>query len=148
MTIAGSEIEYDDDATRAMYAEVPGGINACTCAECGNYRRVRDLVYPTGFRKMLSTLGIDGTKEIELTHWSGPDDSADENPADGNFAFVGRILSGRPGTSRRVQDPFDFWVDDDLHPTTRATFPDSGSLVDLHFYVADVPSAEGGMDSE
>jgi hypothetical protein len=82
-----------------MYAELPGGINACTCAECG-------------FLKIPSTLGIDAAKEIELTHWAGPNDPPNENPADGNSAFVGRILSGRQPKSRQVRDPFDFWVDD------------------------------------
>jgi hypothetical protein len=92
---------------------------------------------------VLAQLGVDYTKEAELTHLFGDDKSGKNygQPADGHFAFVGRVLDGELGVYREVHEPFEFWVDTDGHSSVRATFGDKLPIVDLCFFVAEVPQA-------
>jgi hypothetical protein len=136
-------VEYDAEATRAKYASVSGTTDNCECGYCDNYKVVRDGIYPPAFLTLLSELGIDRAKETELTHLFGDDDS-DKNygqPVDGHFAFVGRVLGAQPGIEHATKGPFDFWVGPGVHPTTSATYGSEDSMVDLCFFIAEVPQA-------
>ena len=140
--IGDVEVEYDANATRAKYATVAGTIDNCTCGSCENYRGTRDAVYPSKFLALLSELGIDPKKETELTHYA--DDDSDRtygHPAHGHFAFVGRIVGTPLGIGHETKTPFDFWIGLGVHPTTSATYGENDSMVDLCFYVADIPQA-------
>lgn len=145
MKIGESTVEFDAEKTRNLYSTIDGGIAHCECPNCANYRLVREATYPLEFRALLERLGIDHHKEIELTHYSGDDESVHVgHPAGGHYAFVGHVLNGPQG-AHEPTNAFEFWVDGDAHPSTRATFGRDAPVIDLHFFVAEISEARTGV---
>jgi hypothetical protein len=145
LKIRDTSVEFDATATRAMYAEVTGTIDLCKCDYCVNYRTVRTIIYPPEFLAVLSELGIDYKKETELAHLA--DEGYDRSygqPVFGHFAFVGRVVGESPSPNHDAKGPFDFWVNSGGHPTTSATFGNEMRMLDLNFFVAEVPKSREG----
>ncbi len=144
--IGDTLVEFDAAATREAYANYEGGINSCNCDYCVNYRLVRDDVYPPDFRDLLTRLGIDYCKEIELTHLSD-NDSKNGLPYGqsvyGHYAFVGRVLKTEENAVRHDVSRFGYDVSsgDQVHPVTRGSFGNSSRFIDLNFLVRYVPKA-------
>lgn len=61
-----SVIEYDDLLTREIIKDFVSGPQECTCCFCRNFLLAREQVYTEDFKKLLSQLGINYTKEIEV----------------------------------------------------------------------------------
>jgi hypothetical protein len=146
LKIGDTLVEYDADATREMYAKDAGGINSCKCDYCVNYRLVRAEVYPPEFRALLTRLGIEFSKEVEVDHIT--EDDSEDGPSYGQsvwgtFAFVGRVLESEGTIDSQDTSRFTYAVSwgKQVHPVTRARFGDSPEIMDLNFWVPYVPKA-------
>jgi hypothetical protein len=133
-------VEYESEETRARYATIEGNANSCQCAYGDNYRSVRREIFPPNFLALLSEFGVNFEKEVGLTHVAGDNQSERSYgfPAIGNYAFVGRIVAGEPDSNRAANGPFDFWVGT-CDRTTRTIFGNKDDMLDLEFYVGEVP---------
>lgn len=67
VTIAQWTVEYDPDATRAVYPylQTAGG---CACCQCRNYSAAVATLFPPAVVALADTLGVDLAKPAELTH--------------------------------------------------------------------------------
>jgi|SRR5579883_740554 len=146
LKIGDTLVEYDAEATRDMYAKDKGGINSCNCEYCVNYRLVRDEVYPADFRHLLTQLGIDSCKEVELDHIT--EDDSEDGPSYGQsvwgtYGFIGRVLESEDSAGTLGASGFDYQVvsGHQVHPVTRAHFGNSPEVLDLNFWVPYVPKA-------
>jgi hypothetical protein len=84
------EFTCDAQATADAYArEEVGGSDTCTCSTCRNFRLVRDRAYPLAFIELLTSLGIDPTKDGEVYH-NGEIEPRKHHYA-GWFHFVGSL---------------------------------------------------------
>ncbi len=90
LRIGDQLIRCDRDATVAAYLQVPHGqANDCPCSGCRNFALLREKIYPTEFRNLLDTIGIDGNKEGEAVHYGPVEGSL--HFYGGWFYFVGEI---------------------------------------------------------
>lgn len=144
--IGDTLVEYDAAATREAYAKDEGGINSCNCEYCANYRLVREKIYPPDFRELLSELGIDYRKEVELDHIT--DDDSEDGPSygqsvSGHYAFIGRVVETKENAPTYDAAAFGYHVSSgsQVHPVTRARFGNSPQFMDLNFWVPSVPKA-------
>jgi len=81
LRIGDQLIRFDRDVTVAAYLQVPHGqANDCPCSGCRNFALLREKIYPTEFRNLLDTIGIDGNKEGEAVHYG---------PVEGSLHFYG-----------------------------------------------------------
>jgi len=85
-------VEYDCDATRQGYAQMPSG-TGCSCFGCRNFDAAVGHTFPNQFFELAHALGIDVTKPAQLYLWRR------ELPGlwlnGGWFHFVGSLLEGR-----------------------------------------------------
>jgi hypothetical protein len=59
--------EFDREATLRAHAAMPtGGAESCICQTCKNYVAQKPVPFPSDFLEVLSKLGIDPNKEIEV----------------------------------------------------------------------------------
>jgi hypothetical protein len=89
--IARWEIEYEADATRACYAQVPQVVR-CSCGDCRNFAAALEQAFPTAAKRVLDQLGIDHTKPAEAYATGRVDLGLHQYG--GWFHFVGQINSG------------------------------------------------------
>jgi hypothetical protein len=67
LRIGDQLIRFDREATVAAYSDVPQGwADQCSCSGCRNFARQRKTAYPTEFRDLLNTVGIDPAKKVNL----------------------------------------------------------------------------------
>lgn len=82
----------DREATTAVYRRMKlGGAERCGCESCRNWRAARDDHLPASLRRLLDSLGIDATKDVEVYEVQSDDVGVLYG---GWFAFVGRVASG------------------------------------------------------
>jgi hypothetical protein len=59
----------DPEATRRAYKFIPiGAPERCGCSQCRNFVAARGQVYPGEVRSLFENLGIDSSKEAEVSH--------------------------------------------------------------------------------
>src|ERR1035438_3005518 len=95
-------IIHDRDATIAAYLLIEQGwADRCTCSNCKNFGRFRDVAYGPKLKDLLDRLGVDPFKEWEANMCGVEVDG--KIPYDGWFPFVGEWSTNRTG-----KDAFDF----------------------------------------
>jgi hypothetical protein len=90
-------IEYDAEATRHCYSQLPTG-TGCSCDECRNFDAAAGRTFPPEFVALAHELGIDPVKPAELMHWVR--EPSGLMLTGGWFHFVGSVLSGASLTSK------------------------------------------------
>jgi hypothetical protein len=89
------QIDYDSDATAGVYAPLIHGEAAeCGCDDCLSWIEQRGSVLPREFVNFLRLLGIDPTKETEVSEYEAGHVQPEVNLYIGEYAFVGDFLSG------------------------------------------------------
>ena len=92
LQIGGWSIKYDAALTKKAFDEIKrGDPERCGCTHCLNFIRIRKLVYPTEFLKLLKELAIDYTKETEVNHLCQIKEGW--HLYSGWFHFVGELIS-------------------------------------------------------
>ena len=77
LTLGRYHIEFDRDATVHAHAAMKlGGAEKCDCEACQNFARQKPVAYPQEFVELLSVLGIDRNREIEVYELGPPTDHA------------------------------------------------------------------------
>jgi len=62
-------LEVDINLTQNEYAIIKNSsAEICGCENCLNYLDIRDSIFPDEVKELFSSLGIDGNKEIEISH--------------------------------------------------------------------------------
>lgn len=86
--------EVDYERTKEVYGELPSGSpERCTCSDCKNYSVNRENIYPQEIKNLLSELGIDYKKEVEIYSICRLNNG--QYQYGGWFHFKGRIKVGR-----------------------------------------------------
>jgi hypothetical protein len=82
----------DVDTTRKSYsALVQGDAAECGCSDCLIWIKYRASVIPVHVQRWFERIGIDITKEIEVSEYEG---GPATNLYIGEYLFVGRMISG------------------------------------------------------
>jgi len=90
LRIGDQWIRFEREATAAAYSVISqGDADRCTCQGCRNFACQRDNIYPGQFLNLLSTLGIDPSKEGEAVHYG---QTGQLYFYGGWFYFVGEVL--------------------------------------------------------
>lgn len=84
------EIDFAADATRRCFAALPIG-SGCDCAYCRNYLAALNRVFPSEFRSLAGTLGVDLAKPAELAHFGREEAGLITS---GWFHVVGSVMAG------------------------------------------------------
>ncbi|RZM25401.1 MAG: hypothetical protein EOO88_19425 [Pedobacter sp.] len=93
ITFRDWEFEIDHDATKLVYDQVEqGGAEVCGCEDCRNYVLNRKSVFPKDVLEFLINVGIDYTKEVEVTVFENRPDRS--RLIGGWFHFLGNIVEG------------------------------------------------------
>jgi hypothetical protein len=88
------KFEVDRELTRHTYESVSAsGAESCACNDCKNYVACRDKIFPEEIKTLFSDLGIDYSKEVEITPWETLPGGL--HHIGGWFHFKGRLLSGK-----------------------------------------------------
>jgi len=83
-------IYCDYEATLKAYTHIQrGGSEECDCDKCQNFVKVRDRIYPEDVLHVFSQLGIDYTKEVEVSHYNR--EKSGLHLYGGWFHFIGNI---------------------------------------------------------
>ena len=81
------KVEVDLDRTRTIYSSLKStGAESCSCSDCRNYVAAREEAFPLAVRDVLSSLGIDWRKDVEVFNIDA------HNLYNPWFHFVGAIL--------------------------------------------------------
>jgi hypothetical protein len=107
-TIQRWQLEYDAEATRQAFAQLPFG-SGCDCQECRNFFAAIDRAFPAEFIRITEQLGIDVTKPTELAHYGGEPTSL--LIVGGWFHFVGRIIAGEDAMREDSQGTGHFYLE-------------------------------------
>ena len=90
LTYSGWCANFDRGATIRAHAAMPtGGAETCKCRSCRNYAAQKPVPFPPDFLDLLSRLGIDANKEIEVYEMEPDDPQRVE--CYGWFYFVGEV---------------------------------------------------------
>lgn len=95
------EFLVDYESTKKHYDQIKGWANDCGCAECRNFAKNRQAVFPDEVLELFKELGIDYTKEAELVHIEL---ETGEHLYNGWFHFAGSITKGADGKMPRGRD--------------------------------------------
>jgi hypothetical protein len=88
-------LEVDAAATAKAYAALPQGqARLCGCTDCKNWIATRDAAFPSEVASLLVSLGIDRSKETELSEYEGGQVVEGRNLYWGEYLFVGSRQSG------------------------------------------------------
>jgi hypothetical protein len=88
-------IDIDVQATGAAYAMLSSGeAERCGCSKCRNWISHRSTVFPIAFLDFLQSMGVDPTKETEISEYEGGAIHPMRYLYSGEFLFIGRVLSG------------------------------------------------------
>ncbi len=83
-------IEVDADTTRQVHlARMTGQPETCSCDDCRNFVKTRDIAYPDAVRSLLDSLGIPYNRESEIG--LAMEIRPNEFIYNGFFHFIGRI---------------------------------------------------------
>ena len=86
--------EYNKQLTLDTYARIrESGAESCNCNDCKNYIANRDKVFPDEILKLFRDLGIDFTKEVEITNWERKPNGL--HHIGGWFHFKGKVIRGK-----------------------------------------------------
>ncbi len=91
LRIARWLIEYDPEATRRCFAQIPVG-TGCECAQCRNFDLAVNRAFPEQFVALAEDLGVDIAKPAELCHYCR--EASGLYLTGGWFHFAGSILDG------------------------------------------------------
>ena len=83
--------DFDRDATLRAHAAMPTDRRTCQCLTCKNYMAQKPTPFPSDFLDLLSRLGIDPNKEIEVYEMQPDDPQGIEYY--GWFYFVGDVVA-------------------------------------------------------
>jgi hypothetical protein len=87
--LANWAIEFDKDATEAIFRRIPqGDPERCGCCYCRNFAACRQDVYPHAFRDFLASIGVDYAKESEVYECARLEDG--RYYYGGCFHFIGK----------------------------------------------------------
>ena len=101
LVLPGWKIEYDREATTAVYgAKPPRGPAACACGSCRNWCASRERLLTIDFRNLLADLGIPFDHEIEVYHNGRLENGL--HSYGGWYHFIGRVLFGERECSPNV----------------------------------------------
>jgi hypothetical protein len=64
--IADEEVEFDAEATRSCYLQLPIGVG-CDCVPCRNFEALGEQAFPPGAHQLFERLGIDYQKPAEVS---------------------------------------------------------------------------------
>ncbi len=99
MDLHGLRIWYDPEATREAYAGITKPAEEqCGCTYCRNWGIQRQNIYEPELLELFDTLGIDHTKEIEVTHYLREEDGLHYYGC--HLLFVGRLRPFNPWFKR------------------------------------------------
>jgi len=90
-TIGRWKIEYAPEITSRGYSSLPVG-SGCDCSDCRNFMAAIDHAFPSEFRNLAESLGIDIRKPAELVHHCR--EVTGLHYTGGWFHLVGRLCSG------------------------------------------------------
>jgi len=103
-------ISVDVEATSLAYASLAyGDATDCGCADCRNWIEQRSTVFPLPFRELVSSFGIDYSKETEVSEYESGALDPSLNLYCGEYLFLGCVDSGpdcyviEPGGTCRVE---------------------------------------------
>jgi hypothetical protein len=106
LTCGPWHVKVDREATvRAHAAMRSGGAEECRCGPCKNFAAQRPIEYPSGFLDLLSRLGIDRNREIEV--YAFESERADGLEYCGWFYFVG-FVEADPTEPDRANGPYPY----------------------------------------
>jgi hypothetical protein len=128
-TIQRWQLEYDSDATRRCFVQLPVG-SGCDCQECRNFFAAIDHAFPPEFTRIADKLGIDTSKPSELAHFGR--DGHGPLIVGGWFHFVGSILAGADAMRYDAQGTGQFHLEH-LTPTFQLGFTPQLALVPQPF---------------
>ena len=88
-------LQVDAVATGRAYSRLESGeAEACGCADCLNWVRVRHAAFPASFVTFIQSLGADLRKETEIAEYESGGIDPGRNLYAGEFLFFGKILIG------------------------------------------------------
>ena len=88
-------LEVDAAATAEAYAALSKSqAEECGCTACRNWLAIRDSVLPPEIVSLLASLGIDRSKETELSEYEGGQVVKGRSLYCGEYLFFGRKQSG------------------------------------------------------
>ncbi len=86
--------EVDFDRTIQVYKSMDSGSpELCSCNDCKNFVENREAIYPSEIKDLLSYLGIDYRKEMEISHFCKLENGL--HHYGGWFHFKGAIIKGK-----------------------------------------------------
>ncbi|MEO8071952.1 MAG: hypothetical protein ABI686_01780 [Acidobacteriota bacterium] len=87
------EFEIDCDLTKKSYEmKLFGSADHCPCRYCKNYLVQRSLIFTEEIKKLLNDLGIEISKEDDVTEYVKLENGLHKYI--GEFVFAGKIFSG------------------------------------------------------
>jgi hypothetical protein len=114
LTLNDQVVVFDREATVSSYDSIEqGDADRCTCSNCQNFTRFRDVAYGPKLVALLERLGIDRFKESEAFLCGAEVDG--RLPYAGWFPFVGEWSPNRTG-----KDAFDFPKQEEFFFFTKA----------------------------
>lgn len=98
--------EVDYDRNKVVYENIiVVDDERCACANCRNFSANRENLYPQEIKELLTALGIDYKKEIEVYQIAKLENGLHQYV--GWFNFKGRIIEGKDG---KVELPHARWT--------------------------------------
>lgn len=95
LTVGPWTLEVDSEATSVAYEKVPQGAAAeCGCTDCRNWIEQREIALPSEFSKVLREMGVDPSKETEISEFEGGAVDPTLNRYTGEYLVIGRVISG------------------------------------------------------
>ena len=99
----------DRDATIAAYSRVAVGYTgSCNCNGCRNFVAARPKAFPPSFVALLSSLGVDPSKDAEIYHTARM--SPGKHLYGGWFHFVGTLEVAGNFAPVQMEDGFTAWM--------------------------------------
>ena len=84
----------DKEKTLKEYSQIEiSGAESCRCSECQNYIAFRNQVFPKIIKQLFDEIGIDYSKEVEITYWEKLENGL--YYIGGWFHFIGKFLEGK-----------------------------------------------------
>jgi len=123
-------LRYDRQRTIEAYASiVHGDAEECGCSHCRNFAAQRDKAYPSGFRRLLESLGVDVEKEGEVYECGG---NETVRLYGGWFYFAGLLVEA----GERLTEPNDdfnyYFVDAKRLPKPPVDFGEDTAAVEFN----------------
>jgi len=83
------------EATVVAYSQLAQGSAAdCGCGDCLNWIEYRETIFPAEVLAFFEEVGIDVSKELEVSEYEGGAVESNRNKYLGEYVFVGEVISG------------------------------------------------------